>query len=103
VDNANIRAQFGNFFQASMDSMSPLEDAPLLRQAYRDVDGAQILNRYGTCLEINKSLESQIIAAFAVPSRDDVYPQFPEKAQIESEIKKIKDNSIPIAISGIKP
>lgn len=68
VDNINISAQMGNFFQGNLIDMQPLENSPIIQQANPN-------GKYGTCIEIPKSLVDDIKANYKIPTENDVYPE----------------------------
>ncbi len=67
VDNINISAQNGNFFQGNIIESLPMETAPNIIRASQD-------GRYGSCIEIHKSMIEEIKNKYEIPSRTEVYP-----------------------------
>lgn len=68
VDNINISAQMGNFFQGNLTDMQPLENSPIFQQA-------NPYGKYGTSIEIPKSFFEEIKATYKIPAEYDVYPE----------------------------
>lgn len=86
VDNINISAQMGSFFQGNIIESKPLEIAHNLRSS----NPPRI---YGSCIEIPKSMIEEIRKNYKIPSQKQIYPE--KEGSLKSLYSAMKELWIP--------
>ncbi len=91
LKNTHISKQNGNFFLGNIETLTPLELAPNLRitQVVDCNTEMKYSIPYGYCLDIHKSLISDINESFQIPEKDDVYTPSDYIQEAKLELKSL--------------